>query len=155
MTALLEAVGRVLALAGTDAPDKAVIGVITGGRLNASREVSREGVKAGLHEAKARGWDVARLCAMRMSEAPRTGHIERIVFNDKWEMVRSERLLLDLHPRIRDIEQGPDGYLSTLTDEGLDGMPMRLAPGRQPRSSRGYACPAIAGPRRAAGRSGL
>ncbi len=69
------------------------------------------------------------LGAMRMSEAPRTGHIERIVFNENWEMVRSEMLLLDLHQRIRDIEQGPDGYLYVITDEGADSVLMRLEPG--------------------------
>lgn len=70
------------------------------------------------------------LGAMRMSEAPRTGHIERIVFNDKWEMIRSEMLLLDLHQRIRDVEQGPDGYLYAITDEGSDSVLMRLEPGK-------------------------
>jgi glucose/arabinose dehydrogenase len=71
------------------------------------------------------------LGAMRMSEAPRTGHIQRIVFNENWEMVRSEMILLDLHQRIRDIEQSPDGYLYVITDEGADSSVMKLAPGKK------------------------
>lgn len=67
--------------------------------------------------------------SMRMSNSPRTGHIERIVFNENWEVVRSEMLLLDLHQRIRDIEQSPDGYLYVITDEGADSVVMRLEPG--------------------------
>jgi glucose/arabinose dehydrogenase/mono/diheme cytochrome c family protein len=69
------------------------------------------------------------LGAMRMSNAPRTGHLQRIVFNDEWEVVRSEMLLFDLHQRIRDVEQGPDGYLYVMTDEGADSALMRLSPG--------------------------
>ena len=45
-----------------------------------------------------------------------TGHIERIVFNEKGEQ-RRESLLVDLHQRIRDVRQGPDGLLYLLTDE--------------------------------------
>ena len=45
-----------------------------------------------------------------------TGHVERIVFNDKGEQ-RRESLLVDLHQRIRDVRQGPDGFLYLLTDE--------------------------------------
>jgi len=69
------------------------------------------------------------LGAMRMSNSPRTGHIERIVFNDSWEVVRSQMLLFDLHQRIRDVEQSPDGYLYVVTDEGADSVLMRLSPG--------------------------
>ncbi|HEX4997784.1 MAG TPA: PQQ-dependent sugar dehydrogenase [Terriglobia bacterium] len=45
-----------------------------------------------------------------------TGHVERIVFNEKGEQ-RRESLLTDLHQRIRDVRQGPDGLLYLLTDE--------------------------------------
>ena len=68
--------------------------------------------------------------AMRMSNSPRSGHIERIVFNDNWEVVRSEILLLDLHQRIRDVEQSPDGYLYAITDEGADSVLLRIEPGK-------------------------
>jgi glucose/arabinose dehydrogenase/cytochrome c5 len=70
------------------------------------------------------------LGAMRMSNSPRTGHIERIVFNENWEVIRSEMLLLDLHQRIRDVEQSPDGYLYVITDEGADSVLMKLEPGK-------------------------
>jgi glucose/arabinose dehydrogenase len=45
-----------------------------------------------------------------------TGHLQRIVFNDKGEQ-RRESLLTDLHQRIRDVRQGPDGLIYLLTDE--------------------------------------
>jgi glucose/arabinose dehydrogenase/cytochrome c553 len=67
--------------------------------------------------------------SMRMSNAPRTGHLERIVFNDKWEVVRSEMLLVDFHQRIRDVEQGPDGALYVITDEGTSSVVMKIEPG--------------------------
>jgi aldose sugar dehydrogenase len=70
------------------------------------------------------------LGSMRMSNSPRTGHIERIVFNENWEVIRSEMLLLDLHQRIRDVEQSPDGYIYVITDEGADSVLMKLSPGQ-------------------------
>lgn len=42
-------------------------------------------------------------------------------------VVAEERLLQDLDERIRDVVQGPDGYLYLLTDDG-DGRILRLAP---------------------------
>jgi glucose/arabinose dehydrogenase len=54
---------------------------------------------------------------MREGEIARTGQLVRIVFNDNWEEVRRESLLRDLHQRIRDVKQGPDGLLYVLTDE--------------------------------------
>ena len=54
---------------------------------------------------------------MREGEIARTGQLVRIVFNDKWEEMRQERLLRDLHQRIRDVRQGPDGLIYVLTDE--------------------------------------
>jgi aldose sugar dehydrogenase len=42
--------------------------------------------------------------------------LERIVFNDKGGVVRREFLLEDLKQRIRDVRQGPDGFLYLLTD---------------------------------------
>jgi hypothetical protein len=63
MTPLLDAIGRIIALAETDNPDKAVIVVMTDGQENASREVTREGAKAALDRVKAKGWDVVFLGA--------------------------------------------------------------------------------------------
>ncbi len=67
--------------------------------------------------------------AMRLNEAPRTGHLLRIVLNEAGEQVRGEMLLFDLHQRIRDVEQSPDGYIYVTTDEGADSVLMRLEPG--------------------------
>jgi glucose/arabinose dehydrogenase len=42
-------------------------------------------------------------------------------------VVREERLLKGMGQRIRDVRQGPDGYLYLLTDED-DGRVLRLEP---------------------------
>jgi hypothetical protein len=63
MTPLLDALGRIIALAETDNPDKAVIVAMTDGQENASREVTREGVKTALDRVKKKGWDVVFLGA--------------------------------------------------------------------------------------------
>jgi glucose/arabinose dehydrogenase len=47
---------------------------------------------------------------------PGTGHIERIEFNAEGEQKR-ERLLVDLHQRVRDVQQGQDGLIYVLTEE--------------------------------------
>jgi aldose sugar dehydrogenase len=65
--------------------------------------------------------------SMRTGEIPGTGHLERIVFNDKWEELRRESLLTELHQRIRDVRQGPDGLLYLLTDED-DGALLKIEP---------------------------
>lgn len=63
MTPLLDAMVRLIALAEADNPDKAVIVVMTDGQENASREVTREGVKAALDRVKAKGWETVFLGA--------------------------------------------------------------------------------------------
>ena len=55
-----------------------------------------------------------------------TGHLQRIVFNEKGEQ-RRESLLVDLHQRVRDVRQGPDGLLYLLTDEDA-GAVLRIEP---------------------------
>ena len=55
--------------------------------------------------------------AMRQGEIPGTGHLQRIVFNNKTEEIRREPMLIELHQRIRDVHQGPDGLLYLLTEE--------------------------------------
>jgi aldose sugar dehydrogenase len=65
--------------------------------------------------------------AMRQGEIDRTGHIERIVFNEKWEEIRREQMLMDMRQRIRDVRQGPDGFLYVLTDED-QGALLRIEP---------------------------
>jgi alkylhydroperoxidase family enzyme len=64
---------------------------------------------------------------MMEGRMPRTGHIERIVFNRRGEEIRRESLLTELKQRIRDVRQGPDGYLYVLTDED-DGVLLRIEP---------------------------
>lgn len=63
----------------------------------------------------------------RRGQIPRTGGLERIVLNDDLEELRRESLLTDLHQRIRDVRQGPDGLLYVLTDED-DGALLRISP---------------------------
>ena len=63
----------------------------------------------------------------RRGEVPRTGGLERVVFNDKLEELRRETLLTELHQRIRDVRQGPDQLLYVLTDEE-DGALLRIEP---------------------------
>jgi aldose sugar dehydrogenase len=66
----------------------------------------------------------------RRGEVPRTGSLERVVFNDKLEELRRETLLAELHQRIRDVRQGPDGLLYVLTDED-DGALLRIEPAQE------------------------
>jgi len=54
---------------------------------------------------------------MREGEIARTGQLVRIVFNEQWQELRRESLLRDLHQRIRDVRQGPDGLIYVLTEE--------------------------------------
>jgi aldose sugar dehydrogenase len=64
---------------------------------------------------------------LQFGRIPRTGQMQRIVFNDNWEEIRREALFIELRQRIRDVEQGPDGLLYVLTDEP-DGALLRLEP---------------------------
>jgi glucose/arabinose dehydrogenase len=64
---------------------------------------------------------------MREGEMSPTGQLVRVVFNDKWEELRRESLLRDLHQRIRDVRQGPDGNLYVLTEEN-DSALLKIEP---------------------------
>jgi aldose sugar dehydrogenase len=64
---------------------------------------------------------------MRQGEIPGTGRLDRVVFNAKMEELRRESLLTELHQRIRDVRQGPDGFLYLLTEEE-DGALLRIEP---------------------------
>ena len=56
-----------------------------------------------------------------------TGGLERVVFAENmWERQR-ETLMTELHQRIRDVSQGPDGFIYLLTEEE-DGAVIRLEP---------------------------
>ena len=63
----------------------------------------------------------------RRGEVPRTGGLERVVVTDKLDELRRESLLTELHQRIRDVRQGPDGLLYVITDED-DGALLRIEP---------------------------
>ncbi len=64
---------------------------------------------------------------------PGTGHLQRVVFNGNMEEIRRESLLRELHQRIREVRQGPDGLLYLLTDEE-DGALLRIEPASVPAS---------------------
>lgn len=65
--------------------------------------------------------------AMMEGRIPGTGHLQRIVFNANMEEIRRESLLRDLRQRIREVREGPDGYLYLLTDED-EGALLRIEP---------------------------
>jgi glucose/arabinose dehydrogenase len=65
--------------------------------------------------------------ALRTGEIPGTGHLERILFNEKMEELRRESLLTELRQRIRDVRQGPDGLLYVVTDQ-KEGAVLRIEP---------------------------
>jgi glucose/arabinose dehydrogenase len=66
---------------------------------------------------------------MRQGEVPRSGHLERLDFNNEWEELHREGMLRDLQQRIRDVRQGPDGLLYLLTAEN-DGALIRIEPAK-------------------------
>ncbi len=79
--------------------------------------------------------------SMMVGRMQHTGHLERIVFNRQGQEVRREWLLSELRQRIRDVRQGPDGYLYVLTEED-DGVLMRIEPARAITGAPGSIIPA-------------
>jgi glucose/arabinose dehydrogenase len=65
--------------------------------------------------------------SMMTGRIPGTGHLERVVFNEQTEEIRRESMLWELRQRIREVRQGPDGFLYLLTDED-DGALLRIEP---------------------------
>lgn len=63
MTPLYDAIGRMVSLAETDKPEKAVIVIMTDGEENSSREMTRASTKAALDRVRAKGWEVVFLGA--------------------------------------------------------------------------------------------
>ena len=63
----------------------------------------------------------------RRGEIANTGGLERVVFNAQWGELRRETLLTQLHQRVRDVAQGPDGLIYVLID-GPDTAVLRLSP---------------------------
>lgn len=58
MTPLFDAIGRMVAMAEADNPERAVIVIMTDGHENASREMTMDGARAALDRARERGWEV-------------------------------------------------------------------------------------------------
>jgi glucose/arabinose dehydrogenase len=56
-----------------------------------------------------------------------TGHLRRITF-EQGRPIQREPILTELHQRIRDVRQGPDGLLYLLTDEN-PGVVLKIEPG--------------------------
>lgn len=63
MTPLFDAIGRMIAVAEKDDPERAVLVIMTDGEENASREMKKEDVKAALERIEKRGWQVVFLGA--------------------------------------------------------------------------------------------
>lgn len=55
--------------------------------------------------------------SMRVGQVEGTGHLVRIQFDENGHERRRELMLTNLAQRIRDIKQGPDGFLYMLTEE--------------------------------------
>ena len=66
--------------------------------------------------------------AMQEGGIPGTGNLQRIVLNDLLEEIRRESMLAELRQRIREVRQGPDGFLYLLTDDVDDGALLRIEP---------------------------
>lgn len=69
------------------------------------------------------------VAGVRYGEIPGTGRLDRVLLNANMEELRRETLLADLHQRIRDVKQGPDGLLYVATDEA-QGAILRIEPDR-------------------------
>lgn len=63
MTPLFDSIARIVALAESDQPSRAVIVIMTDGEENASKEVTKDGAKAALDRVRAKGWEVVFLGA--------------------------------------------------------------------------------------------
>ena len=65
--------------------------------------------------------------SIQRGRIPGTGGLERIVFdNNMWEQQR-ETLVTELRQRVRDVSQGPDGFIYLLTEEE-NGAVIRIEP---------------------------
>jgi len=75
MTPLFDAIGRMIARAENEAPEKAVLVIMTDGEENSSREMKKEDVKAALDRVEKNGWQVVFLGAefARFNDADAVG----------------------------------------------------------------------------------
>lgn len=83
---------------------------------------------SGRCTAKVEGRSVRRRRAL-CPEVPGTGRLDRILIDEKFQELRRETLLADLHQRIRDVKAGPDGLLYVATDEEV-GAILRIEPAK-------------------------
>jgi len=65
-----------------------------------------------------------------------TAQLVRMAFNQPSQAERREGLLVPLHERIRDVQQGPDGYIYVVTEHASggdvsDGLVLRIEPADQ------------------------
>ena len=65
--------------------------------------------------------------SMMEGRLPQTGHLQRIVFNSRGQEIRRESLLRELKQRVREVQEGPDGYIYLLTEEE-NGALLRIEP---------------------------
>ncbi len=65
--------------------------------------------------------------ALMTGRMPNTGHVERLIFNEKGEELGREWLLADIRKRIRDVRQGPDDLIYVVT-EANDAAVLKLEP---------------------------
>ena len=63
----------------------------------------------------------------RRGEINSTGGLERVVLNESFGELRRETLLTQLHQRVRDMAEGPDGLIYVLTD-GPENAVLRIEP---------------------------
>lgn len=80
--------------------------------------------------------------SMMVGRMQHTGHLERIVFNRQGQEIRREWLLAELKQRVRDVQQGPDGYLYVLTEED-NSVLLRIEPARAITEAPGSLVPAV------------
>ena len=80
--------------------------------------------------------------SMMVGRMQHTGHLERIVFNRQGQEIRREWLLTELKQRIRDVRQGPDGFLYVLTEED-DAVLLRIEPAHAITAVPGSIVPAV------------
>lgn len=64
----------------------------------------------------------------RWGQINHNGSLQRIVFGANYGELRREALLRELHQRVRDVAQGPDGNIYVLTD-GPENAVLRIEPG--------------------------
>ncbi len=63
MTPLYDAIGRMVSLAESDKPQKAVLVIMTDGEENSSREMTKATTRAALDRVRAKGWEIVFLGA--------------------------------------------------------------------------------------------